>query len=185
MSSAHHRLLAFGLGAALWLLGPRARAEDLPAWPVRFNVSLPLGKTYGRESMHGFTWGFRGSLLAYPTASGRGLGVGLYAEALDDAQSHSSSAVGAVCTAPLWSWEWLDWRLGGAVGSRSFEQDDERRISTALITEWVLPAYVYDFRLGLRADATTDSNGVSATSLLVEVDVAVLLAGIGVAAGAR
>jgi hypothetical protein len=161
-------------------------AADPPAWPVRFNVSMPLGDTWGRENVHGFTWGFRGALLVYPTADGRGVGAGGYADALIDGRTRSMYSVGAIMTAPVVSWEIADLRLGGAVGERFVgDAQVERRLATALLAELVIPAYVYDFRLGVRADGTFDSQGMSARSLLVEVDIAVLLAAIGWAASGK
>ena len=60
---------------ALLFLPTEALADSKPpAWPVRANVSLPLGASWGRERVHGFTWGFRGTLAAYPFDDGRGAG---------------------------------------------------------------------------------------------------------------
>jgi hypothetical protein len=177
------RGLACTCAALLSLVTLRARADEIPAWPVRINASMPLGDTWGREQMHGFTWGFRGSLLVYPTDSGRGVGAGGYGEMLLDAQTHGMSSLGATLTAPVLSWDILDVRLGGAVGARWSDADDERRLATALISELVIPAYVYDFRLGVRLDGTFDGSGMSATSLLFEVDVIAVLGAIAAAAG--
>lgn len=178
------------LGVVAWVLtqSPCRGEEGPPAWPVRANVSMPLGSTWGREKLEGFTWGFRPALLAYPTSNGRGVGAGAYAEYLIDARTHTMWSYGAIASAPVVSFDALDLRVGGFVGVRgSGEGDDEaRRLALGALTELVLPAYLYDFRVGLRLDGTFDDRGMSATSLLLELDVIAVLGLLAYAsAGAR
>lgn len=182
------------LRRACWLLtlvlAPGlARAESgPPAWPVRANVSMPLGSTWGREKLHGFTWGFRPALLVYPTDRGRGFGFGAYAEYLIDARTHTMWSYGAIASAPVVSFDMFDFRVGGFVGPRGSGEgnDDARRLAVGTLAELVVPAYVYDFRVGLRLDGTFDDRGMSATSLLFELDL-VAVAGLFAyaSAGAR
>lgn len=149
---------------------------------------MPLGSTWGREKLNGFTWGFRGALLAYPTPGSRGVGVGGFADALIDGRTHSMYTLGLVSTVPILRLDFIDWRVGAFAGTRSSDEggDDERRLAAGVLTELALPAYLYDFRLGLRLDGTFDGGGNSARSLLFEVDIAVLLGALGYAAsGAR
>ncbi|MCC6897850.1 MAG: hypothetical protein IT377_02685 [Polyangiaceae bacterium] len=178
------------LGLALWVLspGPCLAESGPPAWPVRANISMPLGSTWGREKLEGFTWGFRPALLVYPTQTSRGIGAGPYAEYLIDARTHTMWSYGMLSTAPVLSFDALDLRVGGFVGVRgSGEGDDHaRRLAVGALTELVLPAYLYDFRVGVRLDGTFDDRGVSATSLLVELDLIAVLGALAYAsAGAR
>jgi hypothetical protein len=156
---------------------PSHAMRDLPAWPVRVNVSMPLGSTWGRERLHGFTWGFRSALLAYPTASGRGPGLGAMGDLLIDAKTHQMWSLGGVATFPVVKLGPIDFRVGGIAGTRgSLEPgDDGRRLLLGTVGELAGPAYLYDFRLAARLDATIDDAGVSATSLLFEVDVVAVL----------
>lgn len=74
-------------------------------------------------------------------------------------------------------------RTGATLGWRT--RDDGGRlgdaVSLAAFVEVVMPAYLYDLGLGLRVDATLDRTGVAAVSLLVDVDLAVLLAAVALA----
>lgn len=180
-------IAAASLAAGLWLAPRPALAEDAPpAWPVRANLSMPFGSTLGREKLHGFTWGFRGALLAYPTSNGRGVGFGGHADALIDAQTHSMWSLGAVSTVPVARFELVDFRLGGLVAMRQSGEgnDDARRLAVGVFSELDLPAYLYDFRVGIRVDGTFDDRGMSATSLLLEVDL-IALFGLFAYAGAH
>jgi len=173
---------------ALLFLPTEALADSKPpAWPVRANVSLPLGASWGRERVHGFTWGFRGTLAAYPFDDGRGAGGGVFADDLIDANTHSFGTYGLLATVPFASFDWFDVRAGAYGGLRRSGEggDDARRLGTGLTAELALPAYLYDFRVGLRFDATFDGRGMSSRSFLVEVDVVALLGLFGLAAGAR
>lgn len=166
---------------------PAPRNEGFTAWPVRAHIAMPLGSTLGHDHLQGFSWGFRGVLQAYPTAGFRGIGVGGFAEMLIDAETRSWSSFGAVVTAPVVSWSWGGLRAGGAAGARYRGDADPRgpALSLAATFEFVVPAYLYDLGLGLRADATIDETGVAAVSLLVDVDVAVVIAMLGAAGGFR
>jgi hypothetical protein len=166
---------------------PRRPPSRPPAvWPVRLHLALPLGSTFGEDHLQGFTWGFRGVLQTYPTAGYRGFGVGLFAELLLDASTRQYGTWGAVFSGPIWNWSWVGLRTGATLGWRT--RDDGGRlgdaVSLAAFVEVVMPAYLYDLGLGLRVDATLDRTGVAAVSLLVDVDLAVLLAAFALA-GAR
>lgn len=179
------RLKCVVCALCFWLWPSAARADGLPAWPVRLNVSMPLGSTWGREKLNGLTWGFRGALLSYPAPGGRGLGVGGWADALLDGRTHSMYTLGLLSTVPLAHLDLVDFRAGAFVGTRSSGEggDDEKRLAAGALLELALPAYLYDLRLGVRLDGTFDNQGSSARSLLFELDVAVLLGAIGYAAG--
>lgn len=166
---------------------PAPRNEGFTVWPVRAHIAMPLGSTLGHDHLQGFSWGFRGVLQAYPTSGFRGIGVGGFAEMLIDAETRSWSTFGAVFTAPLFPWPWGGFRVGGAVGARYRGDADTRgaALSLAATIEFMVPAYLYDLGLGLRADATIDETGVAAVSLLVDVDVAVLVVALGAAGGFR
>ncbi len=164
--------LALGLATCL------ARAEEAPpAWPVRLNVSMPFGSTFGRDTLHGFTWGFKPTLVAYPTHGGHGPGLGVFGEYLIDAETRAMWSLGGIGSARLASFDIFDFRLGGLVAERGSAEgnDDARRLLLGAIAELTVPAYLYDFRVGLRFDGTFDDEGVSATSLLLEVDVVAVL----------
>jgi len=155
-----------------------ARAEPPPpAWPVRLNLSMPFGTTFGRETLHGFTWGFRPALLAYPTASGHGFGFGGFADFLIDAETHQMWSLGGLATAPVLSFDIFDLRAGGLVGARGSAEanDAKRRLVVGALAELVVPAYLYDFRVGLRVDSSFDERGSSARTLLLELDVVAVL----------
>lgn len=165
------------------LLAPGAARAEGVAWPVRLNLTLPLGYTWGTERLHGFTWGLRGTAHVYPTA--RGTALGGYAEMLLDAKAHSSPSFGASASFPLRVGieDALDWRMGGYTGVRWASESAGRaaRLATGVFNSLEMPAYLYDFRVGLRLDATL---GEPLTlSLLFELDLAALLALL--AAGSR
>lgn len=174
MTRAASLLLLLALGLAT-RSAPAERAP--PAWPVRANVSMPFGSTFGREQLHGFTWGFRPALIAYPTDSGHGPGLGVFAEYLIDANTHAMWSLGGIGSVPLARFDIFDLRIGGMVGARGSGEgnDDERRLVLGAVTELVVPAYLYDFRVGVRLDGTFDDRGVSATTLVLEVDMVALI----------
>ncbi len=166
----------------------RARAPDagLDSWPVRVHLSMPLGSTFGHDHLQGFSWGFRGALQVYPTRGFRGVGVGGFAEMLLDAETRQYATFGGVVTGPIVSWPWGGLRAGGMAGARYRGDADPRGAALELgaQVELVVPAYLYDLSLGLRVDTMIDETGLVATSLLVDVDLAVLVAMVG-AAGIR
>ena len=167
-------VLKRGSGLLALVLAPGlAHAEaGPPAWPVRANVSMPLGSTWGREKLHAFTWGFRPALLVYPTSTGHGFGFGAYAEYLIDARTHTMWSYGAMATVPVVSFDIFDVRVGGFAGPRGSGDgnDHVRRLVLGALSELVVPAYLYDFRVGIRLDGTFDDRGMSATALLFELD---------------
>jgi hypothetical protein len=91
-----------------------------------------------------------------------------------------------VFSGPIWNWSWVGLRTGATLGWRTRDDGGLRgdAVSLAAFVEVVMPAYLYDLGLGLRVDATLDRTGVAAVSLLVDVDLAVLLAAFALA-GAR
>ncbi len=140
---------------------------------------MPLGHTGGSEKLHGFTWGFRGSVNAYPV--GR-LALGGYAEMLLDAETHNMSSFGGSIAHPVRTWtlgprSFLDWRVGAYGGVRYSGEgnDPDARFATGVFTDLALPAYLYEVRVGLRIDGTF-YDGLTATMILVDLDIAVLLA---------
>lgn len=160
-------------------VGVRAACAD-EEWPVRLNVSMPIGYTFGSERLHGFTWGFRGSANVFP--AGRELAVGGYAEMLLDTRTHSLSSYGASMSYPVKSYKlesnWaMDWRLGGYGGVRYSGEgtDHDTRLATGVFTELAVPAYLYEFRIGLHIDGTF-SGGLSATTIVLDLDLALLVA---------
>ena len=181
------RIFALGAAVAIVLASASARAESIPAWPVRLNLQLPLGYTYGNDRLHGFTWGLRATGEVYPTASHRGAGFGLYGETLLDAQTHSLWTLGGTFTAPVMSSEMVDWRVGGVVGraSKGTGADGGTGLAIGALTSVALPAYLYDFRLGLRVNGVFSGGGVVSTSLLVDLDLVGLLGAMAWAAGSK
>ncbi len=167
---------------------PRARASSPPfaSWPVRVHLSMPLGSTFGHDHLQGFTWGFRGTLQVYPTPGFRWVGIGGFAEMLLDAETRHYTTFGGVLSGPLASWSWGDLRAAGTAGARYRGDADPRGAALELGAqiELVLPAYLYDLSLGLRVDTMIDETGLVATSLMVDVDLAVLFLMLG-AAGIR
>ena len=166
---------------------PRRRSSrSPPAWPVRLHLALPLGSTFGEDHLQGFTWGFRAVAQAYPTSGHRGFGVGAFAELLFDVSTRQYGTWGAIFSGPIWNGSWVGLRTGATLGWRTRDDAGLRgdAVSLAGFVEVVLPAYLYDLGLGLRVDATLDRTGVAAVSLLVDVDLAVLLAAFALA-GAR
>jgi hypothetical protein len=77
-----------------------------------------------------------------------------------------------MATVPVVSFDIFDVRVGGFVGPRGSGDgnDHARRLATGALAELVVPAYLYDFRVGIRLDGTFDDRGMSATSLLFELD---------------
>lgn len=169
--------LALLLAAAALAPRPAEAHEQPPAWPVRANVSMPFGTTLGREKMDGFTWGFRPALLAYPTSSGRGFGLGAFGEYLIDADTHAMWSLGGIATVPVLSFDIFQLRVGALAGARGSAEgnDGARRLLVGGLTELAVPAYLYDFRVGFRVDGTFGDGGARAASLLVEIDVVALL----------
>lgn len=166
---------------------PRRPPSRPPAvWPVRLHLALPLGSTFGEDHLQGFTWGFRAVAQTYPTAGHRGFGVGAFAELLFDARTRQYGTWGAVFSGPIWNWSWVGLRTGATLGWRTRDDAGLRgaAVSLAAFVEVVMPAYLYDLGLGLRVDTTLDRTGVAAVTLLVDVDLAVLLAAFALA-GAR
>lgn len=164
----------------------RAVSRGPAAWPLRLHFALPLGSTFGEDHLQGFTWGIRGVAQAYPTAGYRGFGVGAFGELLLDATTRQYGTWGAVFSGPIWNWTWVGLRAGATLGWRTRDDAGLRgdAVSLAGFVELVMPAYLYDLGLGLRVDATLDRTGVAAVSLLVDVDLAVLIAAFALA-GAR
>lgn len=164
----------------------RPPSRSLPAWPVRLHLALPLGSTFGEDHLQGFTWGLRAVAQTYPTAGHRGFGVGAFAEILFDATTRQYGTWGAVFSGPIWNGSWVGLRTGATLGWRTRDDGGLRgdAVSLAGFVEVVMPAYLYDLGLGLRVDATLDRTGVAAVSLLVDVDLAVLIAAFALA-GAR
>lgn len=167
---------------------PRARepAPPFASWPVRVHLSMPLGSTFGHDHLQGFTWGFRGTLQVYPTPGFRWVGIGGFAEMLLDAETRQYTTFGGVLSGPVASWSWGDLRAAGTAGARYRGDADPRGAALELGAqiELVLPAYLYDLSLGLRVDTMIDETGLVATSLMVDVDLAVLVLMLG-AAGIR
>lgn len=167
---------------------PRARESSPPfaSWPVRVHLSMPLGSTFGHDHLQGFTWGFRGTLQVYPTPGFRWVGIGGFAEMLLDAETRQYTTFGGVLSGPVASWSWGDLRAAGTAGARYRGDADPRGAALELGAqiELVLPAYLYDLSLGLRVDTMIDETGLVATSLMVDVDLAVLVLMLG-AAGIR
>lgn len=134
---------------------------------------MPLGSTWGREKLEGFTWGFRPALLAYPTSNGRGVGAGAYAEYLIDARTHTMWSYGAIASAPVVKSH--DRPARRRLRRRARQRRGRRRSATP--GAWgadragVTRVFRNDFRVGLRLDGTFDDRGMSATSLLLELDV--------------
>lgn len=166
---------------------PAPRRDGFTVWPVRVHLALPLGSTWGRERVNGFSWGFRAALQVYPTRGWRGLGVGAFAETLLDAQTHSHETFGALATFPLASWSWGALRAGGTAGVRWVGEGAATRpvAAAGAQLELAVPAYLYDLSLGVRLDTTLDDTGFTAASLLVDVDLAVLLAAVAAAGAIR
>jgi len=164
----------------------RPPSRSPPAWPVRLHLALPLGSTFGEDHLQGFTWGFRAVAQTYPAQGHRGFGVGAFAELLLDASTRQYGTWGAVFSGPIWNGSWVGLRAGGTLGWRTRDDAGLRgdAVSLAGFVEVVLPAYLYDLGLGLRVDATLDRTGVAAVSLMVDVDLAVLIAAFALA-GAR
>ncbi len=175
--------LGFAVAVALFAVAPPASAAEssspalASAWPVRVNLALPLGATYGTDDLHGFTWGVRSTLMAYPTASGRGFGVGGYGEMLIDSTTRSSWTLGGTASLPIAQWEWGDLRVAGHGGYTT--NDVRRGISFGIGAAVQLPFYFYDVQLGVRVTNTVSEGGHFGTSLLCDLDLGVLLAAYG------
>jgi len=175
--------LGFMLAVALLAVAPSASAgESAPAhldsaWPVRLNLGLPIGSTYGSDELHGFTWGVRTNLMAYPAASGRGVGVGGYGEMLIADVDHASWTLGATASMPVVQWSWGDIRVAGHAGYMT--NDVRRGISFGLGAAMQVPIYFYDLQLGVRATNTVTEDGRFGTSILCDLDLGLLLAAKG------
>jgi hypothetical protein len=180
-------LLAIPVAALLLAVSSDARADTPPAaWPVRINVSLPLGYTWGDDKLRGFTWGFRGSVEAYPTKGGRGVGVGGYGELMMDAQTDTRLGLGALVTAPVVSGDWAALRVGGTAGwSWGDNGGMSNGLSVGAFSNVAMPVYLYDLRAGLVVRGFFTDKGLSSTSVLFDVDLVGLLGAIGWAYGSK
>ncbi len=178
------RTLALTLGIALGVAslavgGPASAAETASptvasAWPVRLNLALPLGTTYSSDDLHGFTWGVRSTVTAYPTASGRGIGLGGYGEMLADARNRTSFTLGGHASMPVVQWDWGDLRVAGHAGYMT--NDVRKGLSFGLGAALQVPFYLYEVQLGVRVSNTVSEGGHFGTSVLCDVDLGVLLA---------
>lgn len=168
---------AFAVGA--W--SGRARADRAPeAWPVRSNLSLPLGDTFGAMRFQGFTWGFRASVDVHPTDAGHGVGFGPFGEVLLDQETHSRWTLGSEVYAPLMSGGGVDWRIGGLAGWTSTADatngGTRNEVTFGVGTHVAVPAYLYDFRIGVQLRTSASRDGFTCTSVLVDLDLVALLA---------
>lgn len=147
-------------------------------WPVRLNLGLPLGYTGGDGPIHGFTWGFATAINAYPT--GDGLAIGVYGEILLDGKARHMADFGLTTSYPVARvLDQIDLRVGGYAGLR------DPGMAAGVLTQLALPAYLYEFRVGLRFDTTLETGGVRTASLLVDLDVGALLGVFAYAASAK
>ena len=141
---------------------------------MRLQVAFPVGYTGGWDVLHGFTWGFRGGAAVHSKA---GFAIGAFGEVLLDADTHHMSALGGTLSYPVYIWPGTDtdfvWRLGAYGGVRFAEGSPDRRGAVGLVTQIAMPFYLYEASLGLRLDATIHE-GISAGSILVEIDVLAL-----------
>ena len=174
-----------GVAIVVTCLSATAHAEQ-PAWPVRANLSLPLGYTAGTDRLHGFTWGFRLAVNAYPTR--RGLALGAYTEVLIDTLPRTMFSIGAAASTRVHTFgDAVDLRLGAYGGLRwsGERDDDDTRIVTGLQGSFELPFYLYDLRAGARVDATFTRGAWTATTIVFDVDVLALIAVFGRAYGGK
>lgn len=160
-------------------IAPAIAAADA-SWPVRLNLSTPLGTTWGTERMHGATWGLRAAATVYPT--NHGVAFGASAEMLLDFETHGMSTFATHVTMPLADFG-AQWRVGayGGVRFASEPGDDEPRFVAGVLTQLAVPAYLYEIGLDVRLDATLRRDELSAGSLLVDVDLLALVAAVGAA----
>jgi hypothetical protein len=160
-------------------------ADPAPAaWPVRFNLSMPFGYTFGHDQVHGFTWGLRSTLNVYPTR--RGPGIGAYGEWVIDTQTNDFWTLGGTGSLPVHRFDTdtpIDLRVGGYAGWRTARNDDDNRVAAGVFTSLEVPAYPYDFRIGLRLDGTFHDGKWSAGTIALDVDIAAIIALIGSAYG--
>lgn len=171
--------------ALVSLVAAAAVAHADPRWPVRINLGLPIGYTGGDGPVHGFTWGFATAINAYPTRDG--IALGAYAEILLDASTRNMADVGITGSYPVLRFlesrdSSLDLRLGGYAGIRDVGGSS---LAAGAFTQLTLPAYLYEFRVGVRFDATIDGNGMRSTSVLFDLDVGALLAAFAAAGSLR
>lgn len=158
-----------------------ARAEHGPAaWPVRLNLALPVGDSFGSDRFHGFTWGLRGSVDVYPTDKARGAAFGPFGEVLWDAKTHSRWTLGGAAYTPLLSGSVADWRigaLGGWTTSGDGTPTSPRRneLTLGIGTHVALPFYLYDFRFGIQLRTSVSRDGFTCTTALVDIDLVALL----------
>lgn len=174
------------VGRVLLVLGLAVGAVHAdPRWPVRINLALPLGYTGGSGPVHGFTWGFATAVNAYPTRDG--IAIGAYAELLIDAQTRNMADVGITGSYPVVRFLEsrdlsLDLRVGGYAGVRDVNGTS---VAAGVFTQLTLPAYLYEFRVGIRLDGTLDDGALRTTSVLFDLDVGALLAAFAAAGSKR
>lgn len=156
-----------------------------PRWPVRLNLALPLGYTGGPGPVHGFTWGFATAVNAYPT--GDGIAIGAYAEILIDAQTRHMADVGITGSYPVLRFlEGRDLSLALRVGGYAGVRDvNDTSMAAGVFTQLTLPAYLYEFRVGVRLDGTLDGGALRSRSVLFDLDIAALLAAFAAAGSKR
>lgn len=180
------------VAAATLLLRPgEARADRGPdAWPVRVNLALPIGDTFGSDRFHGFTWGLRAAVEAYPDEKARGVGFGPFGEVLWDAKTHSRWTLGGGVSTPLVSGDHVAWRIGALAGwtsSGDGTADGRTRseLTLGVGTHVAVPFYLYDFRLGVQLRTSVSSDGFSCTTALFDLDLVGLIGAVGIANGRR
>jgi hypothetical protein len=93
-----------------------------------------------------------------------------------DAKTHSMSSFGASVAVPVTDFEldpdwYMDGRVGACGGVRYSGEgnDDDARLATAVFTELAVPAYLYEFRVGVRVDGTFH-DGLSSTTVAADLD---------------
>lgn len=184
MRRAGVTLAAALIGAAALLGASAARADGLGAWPVRLNLALPVGYTFGSDRFGGFTWGLRGSVDVYPRRDGRGTSVGAYAEVLVDARTETLWTLGGAVTTPTIAGEVAELRAGGMAGWTTRPgRGGGPGLTVGALSYGSIPAYLYDFRLGLRVGVVFDERGLGPTSVLADLDLVGLIGLYGWAQG--
>ncbi|MBP9086333.1 MAG: hypothetical protein KBG15_09440 [Kofleriaceae bacterium] len=158
--------------------------KPLPAWPVRFNIAMPLGGTWGSDRVHGFSWGFRAHGQGFVTP--RGPAFGAYAEMLLDVRTNSAVTTGVSASVPvLRIVDAIDWSVTAYGGLRWIDNDDQRRINLGVGTSLNLPFYFYQTSVGVRVDTTLRDSKFSSVALLVDLDLLALIALYAYAVGAQ
>jgi hypothetical protein len=174
--------------ATVCLLGYPTTAlaeKNPPGWPVRLNIAMPFGNTWGSERVHGFSWGFRahGQVFLQP----RGPSFGAYAEMLLDARVNSAVSTGVSASVPvLRIVDAIDWHVTAYGGLRwTDDDDDQRRINLGVGTSLNLPFYLYQTSVGLRVDTTLRDGKFAAVAVLADLDLLALIALYAYAVGAK